>query len=1264
MPLPGEIAPSLAELADPPAPLPEWQTRLKPDPLDVMAAIDAGGEVPVYADQVRRRPDPLAVMRQLDVEEEQENLRYALPSEIALPVVGNVRTGLEGAIPYVQPLVAAGRQAGTGIQSLLHRIGGQDDLADELSRRQDAMAEASAGAVRDAGVWNPDLARDVEGAASSLLQTTATPGGAATKLLTAGALSANKALTEGKAAGLTPGANAAQALAMGAFEALPGLVLNRLGGTTIDKALTQPLKDSLRRGLARGVADAADRVATIYGTELGEELITAAGQQLTRKLSGIDPGAFDPATLEQVGRDVIVQTALMTGATAGITEGANAAAAVPRMVGDARDRSAQRKELEQAIEVEAAVRTGMEQQERQPLAAPAEPQPRRLVDAIAALEAEDEQRRDGQQARNVRDRAVAGPALAQQADDASGTMELPEPAGERTAELQARVRSLEQQLAEINQEPAKPTPQQEVSDGKVQQGQGETQAPLIADAPRAQTVTAPSPTPAAPAAEPPAVAGGGVSAPAGGEAAPRSIRALLASKKVSPQNVAMIMKSGTFAEVIETGRSGKVPKGIAETIQASFKRMASEAADRSQADPQLLAEFDSLTPQTQHTIGVHLMSGNAYQAMRSQQTDGMVRAPSPAPQTRQDGQDAAATADRGREGGGPVSDEPRGPGVAGRGQEPVAAPGAGAGAPAPGGARAATQGGSDAQRAAGGGVGGSETSIEVPGAQPVRARYEVRELDDLQPSHRMVGGAPTPNRSYPAGLQPRDYKPGNDEHLKVVRQAAEFRPAYTISDHPDATSGPSVVTRDGTVINGNSRVMTLQALDDAKAAEYRRLLESKAQYFGIDPASFAGMRRPVLVRTVDMDPAGPDAVRFARQGNVSTTQTQSPVRTAASLGGMINEELLDSLKLDDDTTFSEAVTGPAGARFRSQLLAELAPTLRSQYLDENTGNMSEAGKELVRNILLSKAIQDVSIIEAMTQERADLLRSVEGAVPQLLKMKGMSGGQELHQALVEAMAWLAQRPTVRNQADVNVLVDAGGKQIQSNLFAEGDASLSPEARMVLGFLLRERGRPRTFKRGLVEAIGALDNKVNSFLASTMGEPVDLVAAALQVPPAPGATFQGQPKAAEAAPAPAPVETPAAVEQPAQEATPAEEPAPEAPAPSPERELRKAIATRLRAAGRPGMGPNILVVKAGVVEAVGGETGAAAAFDPVTGLVVIAEGSSAQAAADALAKVDTTGANLDGKTVDVDGQAMPASEIAADYAAQLKQLDRIRSCLQA
>jgi hypothetical protein len=414
-----------------------------------------------------------------------------------------------------------------------------------------------------------------------------------------------------------------------------------------------------------------------------------------------------------------------------------------------------------------------------------------------------------------------------------------------------------------------------------------------------------------------------------------------------------------------------------------------------------------------------------------------------------------------------------------------------------------------------GSLGGDASSIEIPGGQPIPATYAVRELSELKASHTYEDGAPVPTPGYPAGLQPRDYRQGNDEDLKVKRQAGAFKPAYLISDHPDATSGPSVITQDGTVINGNSRVMTLQALTPAQMADYRTMLIKKSSAFGVNPDEVARMRQPVLVRQVAMQPDSQEAQRFARQGNVSATQAQSPVRTAASLGGLVNQETIDALDLGDDTTFSEAVNGPNGRAFRRQVLDVLPPTVRSTYFDETTGDLTDPGKMLMRDLLLTK-VMPPDLIERTGEDRAALMRTIEATVPQLLRMQGMTAGEPVRKSLVEALNWLAAHPTVKKESDVAILIDASGKQIQQDLFGSQGEALSPEGRMLLSYILREGSAPRRFKAGLVSAIGGLDNKVNSFLADSLGKPQQIVADALGVQVSEGATFsQGEAKSIQA-----------------------------------------------------------------------------------------------------------------------------------------------------
>jgi len=249
--------------------------------------------------------------------------------------------------------------------------------------------------------------------------------------------------------------------------------------------------------------------------------------------------------------------------------------------------------------------------------------------------------------------------------------------------------------------------------------------------------------------------------------------------------------------------------------------------------------------------------------------------------------------------------------------------------------------------------------------------------------------------------------------------ANEGKSGYYVSNHPGADSGPPTVTPDGTVLNGNGRAMSLElASRQGKFEWYRGKLIEQAQHFGIHPDDVRAMKRPILVRVVDMDPRSAEAIRFARAGNVTTTQAQSPVRKAASLKGLIDENLLDSLRLEEDTTFSEAVTDPTkGKSFREALRRSLPPTEVERYFQADD-RLTEAGTELARWMLLSKLLP-TELIERLGEELKQIKKAVEGAIPQLLKLRRDYPESDPTAQLVEALGVKARNPQIKSLVDAD-----------------------------------------------------------------------------------------------------------------------------------------------------------------------------------------------------------------------------------------------------
>lgn len=403
---------------------------------------------------------------------------------------------------------------------------------------------------------------------------------------------------------------------------------------------------------------------------------------------------------------------------------------------------------------------------------------------------------------------------------------------------------------------------------------------------------------------------------------------------------------------------------------------------------------------------------------------------------------------------------------------------------------------------------GRDTTVVVPGGQPIPAKYELRELSDVRASHEVLQSGGMRSRAkageYPDSLQPRDYDNAPGEQMKVLEGSNKLEPRYLVSEHPDATNGPPTITRDGNVvINGNGRQMMMEGSRFRGTYDrYREYLAANAEKFGLDPAEIARMKEPALYRVVDLDPNGAEASAFARAGNVTTTQAQSPERTAAAHRELITDDILKRLRLEGDETFSQAVVSKEGESFRQALRDRLPPSVRDAYFD-GEGQLTEAGKELVQNMMLTK-ILPVDLIEALGRDRKQLLNNVEAAIPQLLKLRGNNAHAfNVTPEIVEALEYLGRNPEAKDATYIQNSLD------QLDIFSgQRSESLSPGGRMMLDFLMQRQGS-RQFRSKLVQVLngeratgGLLDliSEPRSF------DPVENVAQLLGVKLRPGATF--------------------------------------------------------------------------------------------------------------------------------------------------------------
>jgi hypothetical protein len=271
-------------------------------------------------------------------------------------------------------------------------------------------------------------------------------------------------------------------------------------------------------------------------------------------------------------------------------------------------------------------------------------------------------------------------------------------------------------------------------------------------------------------------------------------------------------------------------------------------------------------------------------------------------------------------------------------------------------------------------TGGAETRVKVPGeATTYPARYEVRELADVQASHDSQTFQRNPNYDL---VNDRDYTRAENQS-KVVSWSSptEFDPTYHITDNPDATNGPIIVDAQGNALGGNGRAMILGRVYSSNqkgATAYRQLLQDRAAQYGVDPAQVAGMKQPVLVRVLD----GPEvADRAGRQKAITDFNKVGTAELRPSERAIADSRRVSVGTLDDiagrlersggEATLSDILDGKSGTEVLQRLIDDgvISPQERPAYADGNI--LTKDGRARISQLMLGRFFENPRQLDSL-----------------------------------------------------------------------------------------------------------------------------------------------------------------------------------------------------------------------------------------------------------------------------------------------------------
>lgn len=257
--------------------------------------------------------------------------------------------------------------------------------------------------------------------------------------------------------------------------------------------------------------------------------------------------------------------------------------------------------------------------------------------------------------------------------------------------------------------------------------------------------------------------------------------------------------------------------------------------------------------------------------------------------------------------------------------------------------------------------------------------------------------------------------------------------------------GSPTISDDGTIIAGNGRTMAIkQAYLQGKADEYRQMLMERADEYGLDKTALAGMKNPVLVKSVGN--VGVDKLRqLALNSNETGTMTQSAFENARADVERVANINLNQLKADERGDINTSSNRHIINEFVSQFPIEQQNAMRT-----SNGVLSKQGLERFENALLLSAYGDnpttQAILESTDEEVRNVVKAIVATSPTVAKTKqgiqdGITPNDDIASDITEALSMLAK---LRREG-----VKPSDYLAQTNLFGD---ELSPTGQRLLAFM--------------------------------------------------------------------------------------------------------------------------------------------------------------------------------------------------------------------
>lgn len=365
---------------------------------------------------------------------------------------------------------------------------------------------------------------------------------------------------------------------------------------------------------------------------------------------------------------------------------------------------------------------------------------------------------------------------------------------------------------------------------------------------------------------------------------------------------------------------------------------------------------------------------------------------------------------------------------------------------------------------------GRKIEISMPNGEKRQAQFAIVDAQNILASHNehnfsSTVGYPTINGE---NINDRNYADDKNAQAKVIEVAQNLDPNILVSTSR-TPSGTPIITKDGIVVSGNNRTMSIKRAITDFPDQYKKyvdFLKEESFAFAID--GLGSIKHPILVR-IDYDFPEYNTTELSKY-NKETKKSERPIDKAIKIGKMLNENegcknMIAEL-VGEYETFSQFYASYSDqVKLRDMLIScnIITKNELAAYFDER--GFTEAGKDLIENLLAGMILNKDALVAG-----------------------SMAGGRQFKNIVITSLPVLAKNASLGENSLIDLLnkafllekkihdsgLDFKDYIVQGNMFDE-----APEKNVLIMNRLLAEGRNK-FK-GSIDAYNqsAIDNQNES-----------------------------------------------------------------------------------------------------------------------------------------------------------------------------------------